>query len=114
MNSQTLKFIRSYVMRVYNDCSLLSFGRGMKDCDNNYYLLRIKDILLDLFFCIFSSKNNENIEQINIQDIFILIHLVTEVGKNWLEIKNYDIENFLFDSYLFYIFHLLYIYLAYS
>ena len=93
MNSQTLKFIRSYVMRVYNDCSLLSFGRGMKDCDNNYYLLRIKDILLDLFFCIFSSKNNENIEQINIQDIFILIHLVTEVGKNWLEIKNYDNRN---------------------
>ena len=93
MNSQTLKFIRSYVMRVYNDCSLLSFGRGMKDIDNNYYLLRIKDILLDLFFCVFSSKNMENIEQINIQDIFILIHLITEVGKNWLEIKNYDNRN---------------------
>ena len=48
MNLQTVKFIRSYVMRLYNDCSLLSFGRGMKDIDNNYYLLRIKDILLDL------------------------------------------------------------------
>ena len=93
MNLQTVKFIRSYVMRVYNDCSLLSFGRGMKDIDNNYYLLRIKDILLDLFFCVFSSKNMENIEQINIQDIFILIHLVTEVGKTWLEIKNYDNRN---------------------
>ena len=93
MNLQTVKFIRSYVMRVYNDCSLLSFGRGMKDIDNNYYLLRIKDILLDLFFCVFSSKNMENIEQINIQDIFILIHLVTEVGKVWLEIKNYDNRN---------------------
>ena len=93
MNPQTLKFIRSYVMRVYNDCSLLSFGRGMKDLDNNYYLLRTKDFLLDLFFCVFSSKNMENVEQINIQDIFILIHLVTEVGKNWLEIKNYDNRN---------------------
>ena len=93
MNPQTLKFIRSYVMRVYNDCSLLSFGRGMKDIDNNYYLLRTKDILLDLFFCVFSSKNTDNIDQINIQDIFILIHLVTEVGKNWLEIKNYDNRN---------------------
>ena len=93
MNLQTVKFIRSYVMRVYNDCSLLSFGRGMKDIDNNYYLLRIKDILLDLFFCVFSSKNMENIEQINIQDIFILIHLVTEVGKVWLKIKNYDNRN---------------------
>ena len=93
MNPQTLKFIRSYVMRVYNDCSLLSFGRGMKDLDNNYYLLRIKDFLLDLFFCVFSAKNMENIEQINIQDVFILIHLITEVGKNWLEIKNYDNRN---------------------
>ena len=93
MNLQTVKFIRSYVMRLYNDCSLLSFGRGMKDIDNNYYLLRIKDILLDLFFCVFSSKNMENIEQINIQDIFISIHLVTEVGNVWLEIKNYDNRN---------------------
>ena len=93
MNPQTVKFIRSYVMRVYNDCSLLSFGRGMKNVDNNYYLLRIKDFLLDLFFCIFSAKNMENIEQINIQDVFILIHLITEVGKNWLEIKNYDNRN---------------------
>ena len=93
MNPQTIKFIRSYVMRVYNDCSLLSFGRGMKDTDNNYYLLRTKDFLLDLFFCVFSAKNIENIDQINIQDIFILIHLVTEVGKNWLEIKNYDNRN---------------------
>ena len=90
MNPQTIKFIRSYVMRVYNDCSLLSFGRGMKDTDNNYYLLRTKDFLVDLFFCVFSAKNMENIEQINIQDVFILIHLITEIGKNWLEIKNYD------------------------
>ena len=90
MNPQTIKFIRSYVMRVYNDCSLLSFGRGMKDIDNNYYLLRTKDFLVDLFFCVFSAKNMENIEQLNIQDVFILIHLVTEVGKNWLGIKNYD------------------------
>ena len=90
MNPQTIKFIRSYVMRVYNDCSLLSFGRGMKDIDNNYYLLRTKDFLVDLFFCVFSTKNMENIEQLNIQDVFILIHLVTEVGKNWLGIKNYD------------------------
>ena len=90
MNPQTIKFIRSYVMRVYNDCSLLSFGRGMKDIDNNYYLLRTKDFLVDLFFCVFSAKNMENIEQLNIQDVFVLIHLVTEVGKNWLGIKNYD------------------------
>ena len=52
-----------------------------------------KEFLLDLFFCVFSAKNIENIDQINIQDIFILIHLVTEVGKNWLEIKNYDNRN---------------------
>ena len=45
MNSETLKFIRSYSMRVYNDCNLLTYSRGMKDTDNNYYLLRIKDFL---------------------------------------------------------------------
>ena len=93
MNPQTIKFIRSYVMRVYNDCSLLSFGRGMKDTDNNYYLLRTKDFLLDLFFCVFSAKNIENIDQINIQDIFILIYLVIVVGKNCIDIKIYDNRN---------------------
>ena len=60
MNSDTLKFIRCYVMRVYNDCNLLTLNRGMKDTDNNYYLLRIKDFLCDLFFCIFSGKSNNN------------------------------------------------------
>jgi hypothetical protein len=54
MNSETLKFIRCYAMRVYNDCNLLTYSRGMKDIDNNYYLLRIKDFLSDLYFCIFS------------------------------------------------------------
>ena len=87
MNPETLKFIRCYVMRVYNDCNLLSYSRGMKDIDNNYYLLRIKDFLSDLFFCIF-TKNK--IDLITIQDIFIIMHLVTETGKIWINLKNYD------------------------
>ena len=95
MNSDTLKFIRCYIMRVYNDCNLLTYGRGMKDIDNNYFILRIKDFLSDLFFCIFSGKNNEQnkIDLITIQDIFIIMHLVTETGKIWLSIKNYDNRN---------------------
>ena len=95
MNPETLKFIRCYVMRVYNDCNLLTFSRGMKDSDNNYYLLRIKDFLSDLFFCIFSSKKNENIkiDSISIQDVFIIMHLVTETGKIWANIKNCDNRN---------------------
>ena len=95
MNSDTLKFIRCYVMRVYNDCNLLTYSRGMKDIDNNYFLLRIKDFLSDLFFCIFTGKNNEQnkIDLITIQDIFIIMHLVTETGKIWLSIKNYDNRN---------------------
>ena len=87
MNPETLKFIRCYVMRVYNDCNLLSYSRGMKDIDNNYYLLRIKDFLSDLFFCIF-TKNK--VDLITIQDIFIIMHLVTETGKIWINLKNYD------------------------
>ena len=93
MNSETLKFIRCYAMRVYNDCNLLTYSRGMKDTDNNYYLLRIKDFLSDLFFCIFSGKNKDNIELITIQDIFITMHLITETGKVWISIKNYDNRN---------------------
>ena len=95
MNPDTLKFIRCYVMRVYNDCNLLTYSRGIKDTDNNYFLLRIKDFLSDLFFCIFSGKNNEQnkIDLITIQDIFIIMHLVTETGKIWLSIKNYDNRN---------------------
>jgi len=97
MNSETLKFIRCYSMRVYNDCNLLTYSRGMKDTDNNYYLLRIKDFLSDLYFCIFSGKNNSNnynkADLITIQDIFIIMHLVTETGKTWLSLKNYDIRS---------------------
>ena len=95
MNSETLKFIRCYAMRVYNDCHLLTYSRGMKDIDNNYYLLRIKDFLSDLYFCIFTGRNvdkNKN-ELITIQDVFIMMHLVTETGKIWISIKNYDNRN---------------------
>ena len=97
MNSETLKFIRCYSMRVYNNCNLLTYSRGMKDIDNNYYLLRIKDFLSDLYFCIFSDKNNNNnnnkADLITIQDIFIIMHLVTETGKTWITLKNYDIRS---------------------
>ena len=95
MNSETLKFIRCYAMRVYNDCNLLTYSRGIRDTDNNYYLLRIKDFLSDLYFCIFSGNNNDKnkIELITIQDVFIMMHLVTETGKIWISIKNYDNRN---------------------
>ena len=95
MNLETIKFIRCYVMRVYNDCNLLTYNRGLKDTDNNYYLLRIKDFLSDLYFCIFTEKCNEKneIELITIQDVFIIMHLVTETGKIWLSLKNYDNRN---------------------
>ena len=97
MNSETLKFIRCYSMRVYNDCNLLTYSRGMKDTDNNYYLLRIKDFLSDLYFCIFSGKSNNSnynkVDLITIQDIFIIMHLVTETGKTWINLKNYDIRS---------------------
>ena len=95
MNLDTIKFIRCYVMRVYNDCNLLTYNHGLKDIDNNYYLLRIKDFLSDLYFCIFSVKDNENnkIELITIQDVFIIMHLVTETGKIWFSLKNYDNRN---------------------
>ena len=82
-------------MRVYNDCNLLTYSRGMKDTDNNYYLLRIKDFLCDLFFSIFNGKNNEKnqIGLITMQDVFIMMHLLTETGKIWITIRNYDNRN---------------------
>ena len=82
-------------MRVYNDCNLLTYSRGMKDIDNNYYLLRIKDFLCDLFFSIFNGKNNEKNEigLITMQDVFIMMHLLTETGKIWITIRNYDNRN---------------------
>jgi len=82
-------------MRVYNDCNLLTYSRGMKDTDNNYYLLRIKDFLCDLFFSIFNGKNNEKNEigLITMQDVFIMMHLLTETGKIWITIRNYDNRN---------------------
>ena len=71
-----------------------SFERLLLKIDKEISLGNIRDkVIVQSGFTKFSSKNMENIEQINIQDIFILIHLVTEVGKTWLEIKNYDNRN---------------------
>lgn len=78
-----IKFIKNFISKIWNYCRMLNFVKNVKDNENNFALLRIKDFLCDLFFALFSNSSTE----ISIQDIFNLIQLVTEVGKSWSSIE---------------------------
>lgn len=78
---QNIRFIKVYVSKLWNLCRVLNYTRKIKDTDNNYFLLRLKDFVCDLFFLIFSSIN-----EITLHDIFTMIQMVTEVGIQWMKI----------------------------
>ena len=78
-----IKFIKNFISKIWNYCRMLNFVKNVKDNENNFALLRVKDFLCDLFFALFSNSSTE----ISIQDIFNLIQLVTEVGKSWNSIE---------------------------
>ena len=80
-----IKYIKNYVSRIYNYCKTLNYIRNIKDEENNFALLRIKDFLCDLFFTIFSVNFGGN--EISIQDIFSLLQIISDVGKSWNSIK---------------------------
>ncbi len=72
------KFIKVYVSKLWNMCKMLNYTRNIKDIDSNYYLLRLKDFLCDLFFISFGAGVD-----FSLNDIFNLILLTTEVGTQW-------------------------------
>lgn len=78
------KYIKVYVTKIWNFCRMLNYVRNIKDTDNNYCLLRIKDFICDLFFTLFSHFSND----ITLQDTFNLLQLVTEIGRTWLSINS--------------------------
>lgn len=82
-NNSNPRFIKIYVTKVWNICRMLNYTRNVKDTDHNYYLLRLKDFLCDLFLLIFSSSVNE----ISLQDVFNLIQMVVEVGTVWSKLE---------------------------
>jgi hypothetical protein len=79
-----VKYIKAYVHKVWNICKMLNFTRNIKDTDNNYYLLRLKDFTCDLFITVFSSNN---LADITLNDVFNLLHIVVDVGTNFLNLK---------------------------
>jgi hypothetical protein len=81
-SSQNIRFIKIYVSKLWNLCRVLNYTRKIKDTDNNFLLLRLKDFLSDMFFLIFSSVN-----EITLHDIFTLIQMVTEVGTQWMKLE---------------------------
>jgi hypothetical protein len=86
MNNPNWRYIKVYVTKVWNLCRMLNYTRNIKDTDNNYFLLRLKDIMCDLFFLVFTNMSNE----ISLQDVFNLIQITTEVGTIWMKV---DINN---------------------
>ena len=60
---------------------MLNYIRNIKDTDNNFAILRIKDFICDLFLTIFIKNSSAN--DISLQDIFSLIQLISDVGKSW-------------------------------
>ena len=93
---------------------MLNYIRNIKDTDNNYAILRIKDFLCDLFLTIFtknSSANdislqdifslNSSANDISLQDIFSLIQLISDVGKSWNKIDNFSKNNTAIQGWIF-------------
>ncbi|MCQ2816659.1 MAG: hypothetical protein MJ252_05255 [archaeon] len=78
-NSQAIKFVKDYVTKTWNLCGLLNY-KGLKDTENNFFLLRVKDFLLDLFLTIFTKVTSD----ISLQDIFNLMRYISDVGGTWL------------------------------
>ncbi len=83
INNPNTRFIKVYVSKLWNICRMLNYTRNIKDTDNNYYLLRLKDFLCDLFILIFSISVNE----ISLHDVFNMIQIVTEVGQSWMKLE---------------------------
>jgi hypothetical protein len=84
IQTPSVKYIKAYVHKVWNICKMLNFTRNIKDTDNNYYLLRLKDFTCDLFITVFSSNN---LAEITLNDVFNLLHIVVDVGTNFLNLK---------------------------
>ena len=78
---------------------MLNYIRNIKDTDNNYAILRIKDFLCDLFFTIFTKNSSAN--DISLQDIFSLIQLISDVGKSWNKIDNFSNNNSIIQGWIF-------------
>ena len=70
---------------------MLNYIRNIKDTDNNFAILRIKDFICDLFLTIFTKNSSAN--DISLQDIFSLIQLISDVGKSWNKIDNFSKNN---------------------
>jgi hypothetical protein len=63
---------------------MLNFARNIKDTDNNYHFLRLKDFACDHFITVFSSNN---LAEITLNDVFNLLRIVVDVGTNFLDLK---------------------------
>jgi hypothetical protein len=58
---------------------MLNYTRNIKDTDNNFFILRLKDICCDFFSFTLTISNQE----ININDIFNMMHYTTETSRVW-------------------------------
>jgi hypothetical protein len=84
IQTPNVRFVKSYVNKVWNICRMLNFTRNIKDNDHNYYLLRLKDFTCDLFITVFGSNN---LVDVTLNDVFNLLSMVVDVGSNLINLK---------------------------
>lgn len=77
--NHNFKSLKANIYRIWNICRMLNYTRNIKDIDNNFFILRLKDICCDFFSFTLTISNQE----ININDIFNMMHYTTETSRVW-------------------------------
>ena len=79
LKHHNLKSLKANIYRIWNICKMLNYTRNIKDIDNNFFILRLKDICCDFFSFALTLNNQE----ISINDIFNMMQYTTETSRIW-------------------------------
>ena len=86
VKNHNLKSLKANIYRIWNICKMLNYTRNIKDVDNNFFILRLKDICCDFL----SYTLTINSQDININDIFNMMLYTTETSRIWSK-QNLDL-----------------------
>lgn len=79
-----IRVIKVFVTKMWNLCKMLNFTRNIKDIDNNFLLLRLKDFLCDFFGLVF---NGNTMSEVTFHDVFNFMQMTVEVGNTFIKLE---------------------------
>ncbi len=85
------KFLRKFIFTSINHCRILSFSLKVKESEYNFYLFRLKELLID-FYSLFLTYSTYT--DITYSDVFFYINFIVEYANEQKSILNiFFIEN---------------------